>query len=203
MKADKQFEDQLYKLFDDRTHWLRSAVRGTRPGKPPSFNRKKLQGCIEKLNGLATESLVDKVAQPEFDKIKGEKRQWHVKRGKGWGIKEKKKTFNAWFDSKISFHNYIYILWAGRRCKYVGSSRKDRRIANHFEKYWFWQVTRIDVYPTSRSSDVPKLECLAVHAFDPSDNLNWPATRKWTKKCPICLVHEYITKELQKIFRLK
>lgn len=204
MSSRKQFELELDKLFKARTHWLRQAVGMAKPGKPPTFDRRKLNKSIEKLQKIASQSLVEEVARSEFERLVCEKRQWHPKRGKGRGVEEKKRSFNEWFDYSISFPNYIYIFWAGRKCKYVGRSVRGRgRPQMHFDKYWFGPVTRIDVYSTSKASEVPKLECLAIHRFAPSENKKRAANKKWTKKCPVCEIHERIRSELRRIFKLK
>jgi hypothetical protein len=204
MKAQKQFEQELDRVFKERTHWLRQAVVGARPGKPPTFDKSKLSKRIEKLQFIASQCLVDEVVRSEFDRLVNEKRQWHPKRGKGKGIEEKKRSFDDWFDLSILFPNYVYIFWADSNCKYVGRSVRGKgRPQQHFEKYWFAPVTRIDVYSTSKASEVPKLECLAIHRFNPSENKKCAAMRKWSKKCPICSVNKLIKDELCNIFRFK
>jgi hypothetical protein len=203
-KIQKQFESELDKLFKLRTHWLRGILGARSPGKPPIFNRAKRKRSIEKLQKLATQSLGYKLARVEFDRIIDKKLQWHPKRGKGWGRDEKKRKFKDWFESKIPYSNCIYIFWAGDKCVYVGRSIRGKgRAASHFVKHWFGYVTRIDVYSTSRASEIPKLECLAIHRFEPRENQNHSARVKWTKKCPVCEIHKDIKEELRSIFNFR
>jgi hypothetical protein len=202
MSVYKQFEVELNRLFQVRTHLLLSAIGKVRPGKPPTINKQRLISSIEKLQDLASKYRVEKNRREEFDK-QLDKRRWHPKKGKGWGVKEKKHSFDRWF-TKIRFPYCIYIFWAGRKCIYVGRTVRGKgRITSHFEKIWFPSITRIDVYYTSKRSEIPKLECFAVHLFGPSKNENRPADKKWTKKCQVCEVRALIRSELKKIFKLK
>jgi hypothetical protein len=204
MNYHKQFETELMRLFRIRTHWLRSVIGKASPGKPPVLNKRKLNERIRRLQTIASLWLVKHVARDEFQRLIDKKKQWHPKKGKGWGIEEKKRTFDKWFESQISFPNCIYIFWAGRKCKYVGRTIRGKgRPQSHFEKFWFLSITRIDIYSTSRASEVSKLECLAIHRFNPSENKKRAAGKKWTKKCPVCKVHKLIYSELKKIFKLK
>ena len=80
----------------------------------------------------------------------------------------------------------IYIFWAGQRCIYVGRTVSGRgRPQQHFEKGWFARVTRIDIYATGSPSEIPRLECIAIHNFDPVKNKRRASKAKWTKKCTI------------------
>jgi hypothetical protein len=203
-KIQKQFESELDKLFRLRTLWLRRALGARVPGKPPVFNKAKRKRSIEKLQELATQALSEKAARTEFNKTIDKKLQWHPKRGKGWGRKDKKRKFKDWFESKIPYSNCIYIFWAGDRCIYVGRSIHGKgRASSHFVKHWFGSVTRIDVYSTSMASEIPKLECLAIHRFEPRENTNRSARVKGTKKCPVCVVNKEIKTELRSIFRFR
>ena len=92
---------------------------------------------------------------------------------------------------------YIYIFWSGKKCKYVGKSIVGgTRPQIHFEKYWFNDVTKINIYSTSQRSQIPKLECLAIHRFEPSVNCYKPSFSGNAKSCPIC-----DTEKLIKIIR--
>jgi hypothetical protein len=202
-----QFKKELYRLFDARVHWLVKSIGSKTVDKPPQFNRKKVSQAIARLQTIASKSLADVLAKKEFDEIVEKKKQWHRK-NKGWGIKQKRQNFDEWFARNISYQNCIYVFWntkIGKRiCLYVGKTEKGKgRPQNHFEKYWFGSVTRIDVYSVSSASHVMKLECLAKHRFQPTKNKIKPPDRKWYKKCPVCDVHALIRSELRNIFSLK
>ena len=203
-QAAVKFRRELDSLFQKRTFWLKKAVDRDLKTKTPVFNRKERKKAIKRLQDLATECLAKDLAVKEFKNTIGKKKQWHAKKGKGWSRKKKKLHFNRWFSKHILFQNCIYIFWSRKRAIYVGRTIKGKgRPQSHFEKYWFGSVTRIDVFSTSRASEVPKLECLAIHTFNPKHNSIRGSIPKWAKKCPVCEVHKKISAELRRIFSLR
>ncbi len=71
------------------------------------------------------------------------------------------------------------------------------------DKFWFSGVRRVKIFAVNGRSQIPKLECLAIHDFQPTSNKNKAAKKKWTKACPLCKVNKHIKDELRSIFRLK
>jgi len=204
MALTKEFEKKLNRLFFRRTAWLRKAIGKQRPGRPHEFNRKQVSPTLHDLGELAAEILVKRRARKEFRDSYDVKRQWQVKRGKGHGIDAKRDSFKAWYEKRMGNTNCVYVFWAKRRCVYVGRTRRGHdRPAGWFDRYWFQPVSRIDIYSVNQPSVVPKTECLAMHLFDPTENENWPAIGKYTKKCPICDATKDIDRELKSIFRLR
>ena len=204
MALTTKFEKELKKLFLRRTSWLRKAIGKIRPGRPHVFNRKKVEPKVYELGELAADILVRRRARKEFRSVVGGKRQWHVKRGKGYGVQAKTKKFKAWYDKHIGNKNCTYVFWAGKECVYVGRTIRGKgRPAGWFDRVWFQPVRRIDIYSVLRRSEVPKAECLAMHMFDPTENKNWPSIGRYTKKCPICRATKEIDHELKNIFRLR
>lgn len=204
MALATRFEEGLWKLFHRRTSWLRKAIGKKKPGRPHLFNRKKVVPELIELGNLASEILARRRARKELHGIVGGKRQWHVKRGKGFGTDAKVKKFKHWYDRHIRNKNCVYVFWNSNHCVYVGRTLRGKgRPAGWFDRVWFQPVTRIDIYPVHRPSEVPRAECLAVHLFDPSENKNWPSFEKYTKECPICRATKEIDYELRSIFRLK
>lgn len=204
MARRKQFDRGLNKLMRRRTAWLRSAIGRKLPGRAQSFTKAIVQPEIRRLTQIARKILTDQRARNEFSKgVHGRKRQWRVK-GKGHGITSKQQNFRRWYAQNIRNLNCVYVFWAGYRCKYVGRTLKGKgRPAGHFVKYWFRSVTRVDVYPVWKPTMVPMLECLAMDMFDPSENKNSSAKRKYAKKCPVCSTEKQIKNELKRIFRLR
>ena len=155
-----KFNRKLLKLFNQYTFWLRKAVDKGYLGRPPKVNRSKVSKFIKQLQNLATDATSSSFARKQFRKNIKKKKQWQVKSSKGWGWREKKKTFNHWFEDNIDYPNCIYIFWANRQAIYVGRTVKGKgRAQNHFNKVWFPKVTRIDI---SRLRRPPK--CLNWNA---------------------------------------
>jgi hypothetical protein len=204
MALTTKFERELEKLFQRRTSWLKQALGKNKPGRPRIFNKKKVGPKLYELGELAAEILVRRRARKEFNRSMDGKRQWHVKRGKGSGVDNKRKKFKRWYDKYIGNRNCVYVFWSGKTCVYVGrTSRGKGRPAGWFDRVWFQPVSRIDIYSVLRRSEVPKVECLAIHLFDPTENKNWPSIGSYTKKCPICRATKEIDHELKSIFRIR
>jgi hypothetical protein len=198
------FNRELEDIFQRRTHWLRARISKPGPGRAPAFSRATVTRGIHRLQALASECLAKQYARREFDEAVDQRKQWHITSRKGRGWREKKKAFGSWYARKIDHRNCVYVFWHKTRCLYVGKTIRGRgRPQSHFSKIWFPRVTRVDIYSTSQRSQIPRLECLAIHRFNPSENRQKAAKTKWTKKCPVCAVHGEIRKELRRIFSLK
>jgi hypothetical protein len=203
MSLTAKFERELQTLFRWRTCWLRKAIGKHQPGRPRIFNRVRVRPKLWDLGELAAEILVRKRGRHQFHQMVDRKRQWHVKRGKGFGIDAKRENFKQWYETHVGNRNCVYVFWSSGKCMYVGRTLRGKgRPAGWFDRAWFQQVTRIDIYSVHRRSEVPKAECLAVHLFDPTGNKNWPSMTRYTKKCPICKATKEIDRELETIFRL-
>ena len=202
MAFSNTFEKTLDSLFHRRTYWLRSIINSKR-GQPPKFGRREVDKGIGELQQIASNALSHKLARVEFKKHITIQKRWHIK---GHGRTSKRQIFIEWFDKNFdSRKGYIYILWGNRnKCIYVGrAGRRGGRPTNHFDKQWFGGVKYIYVFPIRARSQIPKIECLAIHHFQPRENINKAATRKWTKACPLCKIHRLIERDLRNIFRLK
>jgi hypothetical protein len=203
MAFSKSFEWELDRLFRQRTHWLRRELGAKGAGKPPEFGRRKVNAGITKLQTIASDGLAHKLAKVEFEEHVSDKKNYHVK---GRGPEDKKAKFEEWFA--IYFHKrrgLIYAFWGNEnKCIYIGrTGPHGSRPSSHFDKYWFSSVKRATIFSIGKKSHIPKLECLAIHRFQPTQDKNKAATRKWTKACPLCTTHKYIEEELRSIFRFR
>lgn len=203
MAFSNQFEKALDGLFRQRTHWLRTKLGDSKPGKPPEFSRKKVNVGIEKLQDIASKAFAPRLARKGFEKHITIRKLYHIK---GHGREDKKKRFNKWYDNYFNpRRGYVYSFWKyDKTCIYVGRTGSGgSRPSGHFEKFWFSQAKRITVFQLKSKSQIPKIECLAIHHFQPRRNKNKASTKKWTKACPLCEKHRLIEKELHRIFRFK
>ena len=199
-KTAIQFDQELDKLYQSRTAVLRHLVRKP-SGRSLSFSQAKRRKAEESLKGIYSRARGPSAFRQHFRSGGVQKKQWHPKRGKGWGTDDRKRNFKIWYGDNIRDNNCIYIFWAGKRCMYVGRTVRGRgRPQQHFEKGWFARVTRIDIYATGSPSEIPRLECIAIHNFDPIKNKRKASKAKWTKKCTICKGLKTIERELQQIF---
>ena len=203
MAFSKKFEQELDKLFNQRTHWLCNEIGSKKVGKPPDFSRAKVNKGIERLQQIASDAFSSKLAKTEFNRFVSKKKNYQIR---GHGPEDKKNKFEIWFSKHFTnTKGLLYTFWGkGRKCIYVGrTGSHGSRPSSHFDKYWFSTVKRVTIYSINSKSHIPKLECLAIHHFQPSKNKNKAATKKWTKACPLCETHKYIEEELRNIFRFR
>jgi hypothetical protein len=203
MAISTQFRKRLGKIFERRAAWLYSIFNKPKPGRPKKINRAHVNDAIDELQELASAGLADGYARKEFERSVKDKKSWHVKRGKGWGVSAKKSAFNDWYEVAFGNSSCVYILWKTTKCEYIGkSSNGGGRPSFHFEKFWFSGITRIDIYKLT-PRNLPAIECLAIHRFQPRRNKFRASAHKWTKKCPMCIVHKAIEDDVRSIFRLR
>jgi hypothetical protein len=202
MAYELSFKKELSKAFEKRTNWLRTSIFSKKPGKPPAFTRKTVNKTISKLQDIVSNALSSKLARTEFNNCSKRKMSWHVK---GRGPENKKVRFDEWFNNKFSGNkSVVYVFWGNNRCIYVGrTGNGGERPSKHFEKHWFNQVKRIDIYSARTATYNSKLECLAQHYFQPIKNKYKASKPKYMKSCPLCIIHKNIKKELRQIFRFK
>ena len=193
----------MFRLFQIRTHQLRSYLWPTR-GKAPRLTKKRLVVGISKLQDIAVNDyLHSKVAKEAF-KSYDYKRQWHAKRNKGFGVSAKKKSFRDWYERHITTKNSVYAFWNKSKCLYVGRTLNGKgRATSHFEKYWFRQATRVDIFGFDRKRDVPKYECMLTHRLNPAYSKITPSTKRYYSHCPICDGRKHISKGIKGMFRFR
>ncbi len=198
MSRQLAFNRELTHLFEIRTYWLRHLFKGKSRGKKPRLTRKNISRTINQLQAIATSSEARKLAREGFQKSARAKRTWRVTKRKGHGRDEKKRNFQLWYERVITAPGCVYVFWNHRKCIYVGRTGKGgKRPSEHFIKFWFSGVTRIDVYEVRAKRPLAALECLAIHRFRPSRN-----KLERNRKCPLCAIHRDIKGEIQTLFRL-
>jgi hypothetical protein len=204
MSRVKAFRSVIDGLFQRRTHYLRKVLdRGVR-GRPPAFRRRAVDDAIAVLQELASDHYAVRLARKEFRRSVYAKKSWHPKRGKPRGWRAKKKAFETWYADNFGRARCIYVFWSGKTCEYVGKTGVGgSRPSSHFKLVWFPHVTRIDIYAIRGKRALPALECLGMHHFLPRQNQSRAETRKWLKKCPLCVAHKTIESEMRDLFRLR
>lgn len=201
MKYQTQFNKVLEKLWRRRVVWLHGAISGRKPGPPLKFDGPRRERAIEKLQQIASNALSRKLAKREFEKAAC-KKTWFKK---GHGVDAKKEEFDNWRRRKITEdRGKVYVFFAKRKCLYVGRTRgRGGRPKAQFRKDWFKKATRIVVYSEKHRRNLSRLECLAIHHFDPRKNKIRASRGRWTMKCPLCKIHKEIRSEVRQIFSLR
>lgn len=200
----RKFEKQLLRLFRDRTHGLRAAVSAI-PGAGPKMTKKKVLAAIDSLQDLAEKALLrSKRCKDILRKDYDDKKQWHPKRGKGYGRAAKRQSFKEWYDRHVTTQNCVYVFWGPTGCLYVGRTLSGKgRPSSHFDKHWFGKATRIDIYGFDRRKDIPRFECMLTHREKPSYSQITPGSKKFHSRCPICDAQGEIEDEIKRLFRLR
>jgi len=201
MAHSVQFNRILDRLYKRRTDRLRR-ILGPKTGKARGLTKKRREKALNELAQIASLGLAAKMAKVEFDKSVVERRSWHPK---GWGRDRKLKEFRNWTRRKISQkRGKVYVFWKKGECRYVGrTGGRGSRPSHHFKRGWFTGTTRIDVYTTMQRRNAPRLECLAIHHFQPTKNRVKAAKKSWTPHCPLCSIHRLIRKEIRNIYRFR
>jgi hypothetical protein len=193
----------MAKLFKLRISGLRSSIWPSRGGRP-RVTRERIRLTIGKLQDIAEQSILNSKQASHIFALHDYKKQWHPKRGKGFGRSEKARSFKRWYEDRISTRNCVYVFWQNNRCLYVGRTLNGKgRPTSHFEKHWFGRATRVDVYGFERKRDVPRYECMFTHYHWPAYSRMKPASKKYYSRCPICDARKDIRSEVQRLFRLR
>lgn len=201
--AARKFDRELIKLFRKRTHGLR-AYMWPISGTAPKLSRSHISAAIQRLRDIAEVDYLKSRYARRILRDYDYKRQWHSKKGKGFGRDAKKRSFKKWYDKKITTKNCVYAFLNGKRCLYVGRTLNGKgRPTSHFEKHWFGKATRVDVYGFDRRRDVPRFECLLTHKRNPSYSKMKPSSKKYYTPCPVCEGKEFIGDEVRSIFFLR
>lgn len=197
----KTFKSILDKLFQKRTQWLYSIATGRKkPGKLPRLASVR-DKTIEELQKVASEIWVNKLFADEFKKYAGKRKQWTIQ---GWGGEDEKKRCEDWFRKIGNPKNCIYVfLGNNNRVIYVGrTGRGGCRPSAHLTRKGF-SPEKISIFPVKSPSQLHKLECLAIHHFNPVKNKKKSAKQEMSKRCPLCIIHNGIESEIRKIFRMR
>src|SRR5258708_7965327 len=107
-------------------------------GAAGKITKKKIRTSISRLQDIAQAAQLrakhSKAILANYDY----KKQWHPKRGKGFGRSAKRRHFKRWYENHITTQNCIYVFWSRSMCLYVGRTLNGKgRPSSHFEKHWF------------------------------------------------------------------
>jgi hypothetical protein len=196
-----EFNRILDRLYKRRTDRLRRIIK-PKAGKVRTLTKRHREKALRRLEGIVSLGLAEKLAKRAFEKSVAERKSW---RPKGWRAEKKLDEFRKWTRRKTSRkRGKVYVFWQKRKCRYIGrTGGRGSRPTRHFGKNWFAGTTRIDVYTTLQRRNAPRLECLAIHRFQPTKNKVKAARKGWTPHCPLCSVHRVIRKEIRKIYRFR
>jgi len=197
-KAARRFLRLLDDLQQRRAGKLRRMVVGGTKGPKREFSGKVRSKLTRKMMDAAGEVLVRRYARPEFRKTIGRGRQRHIK---GHGIKKRFDCIWEWAKRKLD-GPIVYTFWRGKKCLYAGKGNSYRRLWSYRKTIYLKEADLLEVWEVKKR-ELPKVECLAVHLFEPRYNEVKPARVKYSKKCPVCQRLRKIKRELRSLFRLK
>jgi hypothetical protein len=198
MAYSKEFNAILDRLYLRRTAKLRNLLQ-PKSGRPLRLSRAERNEKIGQRQGIATAALARKYLKGEVARAVKRQKWCYIR---GWDRKRKIKNFKKWIHELSHRHGMVYLFWRRKECRYIGrTGGRGRRPARQFKKDWFPGTTRVKVYAAYQRRSVPRLECLAIHRFQPKKNKIKAAKQKWTPRCPMCRLHKTIRAELLKIYR--
>lgn len=200
MALHTQFRRKLDQLWKRQTAEIHALLKPKR-GRPLAFTRAARNRMIGDLLELASDSLCRRIARSSFGETLLARRLYHLKghgpRARGESLVAFAKAMNAIID-----HPVVYAFWRGRRCLYVGKGLRLSRLVSHRKSYGR-EADSVEVFFIRSKSFLPQAECLATHLFDPRDFAVRPARAAWGKKCPVCLRHDRIRRELFGLFAMR
>src|SRR5204862_5770407 len=112
---------------------------------------------------IATDILARKVAKHEFEEAVVRRRLYRLK---GRGPRARGAELVAF--AKRHSGPIVYAFWRGKTCLYVGKGKRTSRLNDH-EKSYGRQADSIEVFFVKTKTQLPKVECLATHRFEPDD----------------------------------
>ncbi|MEK7469884.1 MAG: hypothetical protein AAB074_21155 [Planctomycetota bacterium] len=189
------FHRKLDDLWSRRTEELRALVGIRHRGPRLKFNKKIREQRIRELTELATEIL----REDAKDEIEARLNQTGRRHIRGYGIQDRFDRIWDWAESWIR-GPIVYLFWKGSRCLYVGRGNSWKRLGSYEKSWYLKEADLLEVLCVAGKSNLPLVECLCVHLYEPRDNKSKPANKKWGKSCPICLTHDRIQDELRFVF---
>ncbi|MBI2647169.1 hypothetical protein HYW99_01715 [Candidatus Woesearchaeota archaeon] len=198
MSLKGQFDKKLKELLRIRLYKVYKELKISGSGQPPKYSKRKFKDEIKEIIKGVSDILINtREIKKEWRKASKHKKTF---KANGWGKNEKKKIFREKYDKKIKFKNCAYVFCNRNKALYVGRTVNGKgRPSSQFKNTDCSGTTNIKIYPTSKDSYVPRLECLAWHKFKPKNKGITPSKPKWSKKCPICKTQKLIKSELEKV----
>jgi len=195
---ETNLRDLLNRYAERAIKNVRVAVQG---GKRKKLKKQEIVGLVKEAEALVLKSIVPKAFK---NAALGEPFKWDVT---GRGPDKKKPEFVSWYNTRVGERSCVYVFVNRQeRSLYVGRTKSAgaNRPADHFGKHWFGQTVRIDIYiPRKPIQDLPRLECLAMHVFEPLKPKIKAAKMKYGSACPACAAVDGVKEELGLLFRLR
>lgn len=164
---------------------------------PLAFTSKRRDRLIKSLLEIATRILLRRLGPREFAKTHVGRRLYRLKgrgrRARGESLVKLAKSLTG---------PVVYAFWKGKHCLYVGKGLKGTRLIAHRKSYGR-EADCVEVWSVRSRSYLPKAECLATHLFEPKDEAMRPEHRAWGKRCPVCVRHDRIRRELRGLFTMR
>lgn len=209
MSGKKFYDEILLDLHYRQSHDLRVFLGTYKNSRKKVLSKTYFNDQVALLQYEITSTEVKNAYKSEFSDQNTLKLKWKIQ---GRGVITKKKNFKEWYDQKRDdefnwflrnrTENFIYIFWGNnKKCLYIGRTGKGgSRALSHFTKYWFSRATHIEIFHTSNSRRLNKMECLAIHYYQPSYNVVKSARQKSAHVCSICDHQKYIKSQMNKIY---
>jgi len=198
-RAGKKFRRLLSDLWARRTRNLLKAVAGSKVASKKKFSKPIRDRFVRRMLEAAHDTLVLRIGRKEYARLYHGRHRRHIR---GYGFRNRYRRIRKWAERHLT-GPIVYSFWRNRRCLYVGKGATYKRLGAYKKSIYLKEATLLKVWRIRSLAMLPKAECLAVHLFQPRDNIIGPARLKKRHKCPVCKELRKIRRELRSLFRLK
>jgi len=119
----------------------------------------------------------------------------------------KREDARNWVNDEIAKgakKSFVYILWRGRKCLYVGQSIiGGKRFRGHHRSNPWARADRLEIRSPKNVGLLDLLECMSIHLYCPSYNETLVRRQKGRSQCEICKKLGRVKKELKYTFAFK
>jgi len=202
---------EIDKIMDDM--WERRQNQILQPlgiksgGARKLWNKEMRNKKVNKLMNIIEEYLVDKnprLKRKYFNSWEYLSKQYIRLKGT---VDWKREDAKDWIDdenARGAKKRFIYILWRGRKCLYVGQSiQGGKRFRGHHKSNPWARADRLEIRSPTNVRLLDFLECMSIHLYSPFYNETLVRRQKGRTQCEICEKLDKVQSELESIFTFK
>jgi len=109
-----------------------------------------------------------------------------------------------WINNEVDMgakDRFIYILWKGDKCLYVGQTRNgSARFRGHGKADAWMKANRLEIREPTNGKMLDFLECTTIHLYSPYYNQSLVRKQRGRSPCRICQKLSKISSELNRTF---
>jgi hypothetical protein len=207
MKLSKSIDDKMDEMWERRQNQILEPLGIKSDGANKKWNIKIKSQLIYELMDLIEKYLTEK--NPRLLKRYNSAWEYPPKRFiilRGSPDRRKQQA-KEWMNEAISQgvkKDFIYILWKGDKCLYVGQSTTGgNRFGGHHKSDPWMNAHRLEVRIAKNKKQLDFLECMTIHLYSPFYNSVLVHKQSGRSPCEICKKLRKVEDELKFTFALK